>query len=288
MPLDGDITTEEIIRMVSDGLLEYTIADENIAKINQFYSPNLDINLKLSSDESIAFAARLNSKNLIDTLNTWLISPRNRSTINEVKRKYFNRKNLSRKAKKSFSSTFDDQLSPYDDIIKKEAASLNWDWRLISSIIYQESKFENYKVSWAGAYGIFQFMPSTAESYGISRASNANQQIRAGIRKLTKNYKQWLKVIPDSTEAKYFTIATYNAGRGHIDDARYLADYNGKDQNKWFNNVDSMALKLSKPKYYHQKNVRYGYLRGIETYNYVYEIIKRFEEYKLAFSNENK
>jgi len=286
--LDGDVTTEEIIRMVSKGIIEYTITDENIAKANQFYTPNLDISLHLSSEESLAFAARLHSTTLIDTINAWLIDPKNRSTIGEVRRKYFERRSLSTKASREFSSTMDGQLSPYDDIIQKESEKLGWDWRLVSAIIYQESKFETYKISWAGAFGIFQFMPATAESYGISPSSSAQAQIKAGIKKLNKNYNQWLPLVPDSTEAIYFTLATFNSGRAHIDDARSLAAYYSKDTSTWYGHVDSMVLNLSKPKYYRNPVVKYGYARGLETYEYIYEIMERFEEYKHAFPTEEE
>ncbi len=283
VPLDGDITTEEIIRMVSRGLLDYTIADENIAKINQIYWSNLNIDLKLSSDEEIAFAARLNSPKLVKKINDWLIAKKNQSTIGEVKRKYFERRNLSRKANSNYSSAAGGTLSPYDEIIKSEAPKLGWDWRLISSIIYQESKFETYKTSWVGAFGIFQFMPATAEAYGINENSSAEAQIKAGIKKLSKNYKQWLKIIPDTLEAIHFTLATFNAGRAHVDDARALAPYFFKDSSTWFGNVDSMILGLSRPKYYRHEAVKYGYMRGIQTFEYVYEVMERYEEYKHAF-----
>ncbi|MFK8038475.1 MAG: transporter substrate-binding domain-containing protein [Crocinitomicaceae bacterium] len=287
VPLDGDITTEEIIRMVSIGLLDYTIADENIAKINQIYWNNLNIDLKLSSDEEIAFAARGSSPELVKKINDWLNHKKNRSTIGEVKRKYFERRNLSRKASSDFSSAAGDNLSPYDDIIKKQSKKMGWDWRLISAIIYQESKFETYKTSWAGAFGIFQFMPATAVSYGINENSSAEAQINAGIKKLNKNYKQWLKVVPDTLEAIHFTLATFNAGRAHVDDARALAPHFGKNSDTWFGNVDSMILGLSQPKFYRHEAAKYGYMRGIQTFEYVYEIMERFEEYKHAFPEIN-
>ncbi|MFK8046731.1 MAG: transporter substrate-binding domain-containing protein [Crocinitomicaceae bacterium] len=287
VPLEGDITTEEIIRMVSIGILDYTIADENIAKINQIYWNNLNIDLKLSNDEQIAFAVRPSSSQLAKKINAWLSAPKNRSTIGEINRKYFERRNLSRKAKSKFSSASGGQLSPYDELIKEESAKLRWDWRLISSIIYQESKFETYKTSWAGAFGIFQFMPATAAAYGINENSSAEAQIKAGIKKLSKNYRQWLKVVPDTNEAIYFTLATYNAGRAHIDDARALAPYFEKDTSVWFGNVDSMVLGLSRPKYYRHKAVKYGYMRGRQTFEYIYEVMERYEEYKHAFPDSN-
>ncbi len=292
IPVEGDITSEELIEMVDKDEIKYTITDENVAKINQSYFPNIDISLRISNDEAIAFAGRKTSTKLIDTLNYWLNDKKNKSTIGEVKRKYFKRKNLINKAISQYSSINPDslkQLSPYDDIIKKESQRIGWDWRLISAIIYQESKFETWKKSWAGAYGLFQFMPATAKSYGISPNSSADAQIKAGITKLGKNYKRWLRDLRnDSTEAIYFTLATFNAGRGHIDDARALAKEYGKNPNKWFGNVNQMMLNLSNPKYYRDKVVKLGYMRGIETYNYVTEIMNRYDEYKHAFPDQKK
>lgn len=280
---DGELITEELIRKVSEGEIDYTIADENVAKIDMRYYPNLDISVKMSAAESIAFGLRKTSPNLRDTLNAWLMAKENQSTIGEVKRKYFKRKSLSNKANEIFSSLNGEAISPYDEIIKVESDRIGWDWRLVSAIIYQESKFEMHKVSWAGAFGIFQFMPQTASGYGISPSSSAEDQIRAGIKKLNKNYHQWHEEIQDSVECFKFTLATFNSGRAHVDDARALCpEYNLKDS-VWDNNVAIMIRNLSNPEYYRNKVVKNGYCRGLETYEYVIEVTQRFEEYKAAF-----
>jgi membrane-bound lytic murein transglycosylase F len=287
VPTEGEVISEELIRKVSEGEIDYTIADENVAKIDLNYYDNIDISLKLSEEQEIAFAVRKGTGTLLDTLNHWLNDKNNRSTIGEVKRKYFDRKNLSQKANQEFSSLLEEgQLSPYDEIIKAESQSIGWDWRLISAIIYQESKFETWKTSWAGAFGIFQFMPATAADYGINRNSSAEAQIKAGIRKLNKNFNQWLEEVPDSTEAMKFTLATFNAGRAHIDDARRLCEKHDQDPDVWDDNVNKMLLNLRKPEYYRDEVVRNGYCRGIETYEYVIEVMQRFEEYKSAFPEE--
>lgn len=288
VPTDGNLITAELIRMVSEGEIDYTIADENIAKIDADYYPNIDISMKLSGDEAIAFGLKKDATSLRDTLNSWLLAKENLSTIAEVSRKYFDRKHLSRKANEEYSSVSGSRLSPFDDIIKIESAKIGWDWRLIAAIIYQESKFKIQKESWAGAFGIFQFMPSTASGYGINQNSSAEDQIRAGIAKLDKNYKQWKTEIKDSVECFKFTLATFNAGKAHIDDARALSKkYNLKDS-VWENNVAEMVKNLSIPKYYRDEVVKFGYCRGTETYKYVIEVIQRFEEYKSAFPKIEK
>ncbi|MGV6862726.1 MAG: transporter substrate-binding domain-containing protein [Putridiphycobacter sp.] len=289
IPVEGDITSEELIKMVEEEEIKYTITDENVAKINQEYYPNIDASVTISGDQDIAFAGRKTATKLIDTLNYWLENKKNRSTVGEVKRKYFERTNLINKAVDEYSTvTLDGQLSPYDEIVKKESAKIGWDWRLVSSILYQESKFETWKVSWAGAFGLFQFMPSTAAGYGINQNSSAEAQIKAGLKKLGKNYNSWLEEVHDSTEAIYFTLATFNAGKGHVDDARALTKKYGKNQNKWFGHVNKMMLNLSQPKFYRDKVVTNGYMRGVETYNYVTEVIQRFDEYKHAFPDNNE
>lgn len=283
VPTEGDLITEELMRQVSTGEIDYTIADENVAKIDLSYYDNIDISLKISEEQEIAFGLRKGSGRLLDTLNHWLNSKENQSTIGEVKRKYFERKNITNKANKEYSSLQEGALSPYDDIIKSESQSIGWDWRLISAIIYQESKFETWKESWAGAFGIFQFMPATAAAYGITRNSSADAQIKAGVKKLNKNFNQWLEEIPDSSECLKFTLANFNSGRAHIDDARALCEKYDKDPNIWEGHVNEMLLNLSKPKYYSDEVVKNGYCRGTETYEYIIEVIQRFEEYKAAF-----
>jgi len=284
---EGDLITEELIRQVSDGEIDYTIVDENVAQIDLKFYPNLDIALELSGEQNIAFVLRKSSITLLDTLNYWLSNPKNKSTLGEIRRKYFDNKNLSVKANKEYSSLKDGQLTPYDDYLKSESAKYGWDWRLLAAIMYQESKFEMWKVSWAGAFGLFGFMPGTAEQYGISPSSSAEAQISAALRKLDKNYDQWNEEVKDSLECMNFTLATFNAGRGHIDDARTLCDKYGKDKNIWTDHVNQMLLNLSKPLYYRDDLVKNGYCRGTETYDYIIEVGQRYAEYKAAFPDDN-
>ena len=75
-------------------------------------------------------------------------------------------------------------------------------------------------------------------------------------------------------------MAAYNVGLGHVLDARRLAEKNKKNPNKWIQEVDTFILLKSKPKYYHDPVVKYGYCHGQETYNFVREIMTRYDDYK--------
>jgi len=80
-------------------------------------------------------------------------------------------------------------------------------------------------------------------------------------------------------------LASYNAGIAHVYDARRLAEKNNKDPNIWDENVDYYLLNKSKPEFYRDSIVKYGYCRGEETYNFVSEIFERYEHYKNVIKN---
>ena len=147
-------------------------------------------------------------------------------------------------------------------------------------MIYSESRFNPNAKSWAGAFGIMQLMPVTANKYGVGMDSSPQAQIVAGIKFLKWLDNYFKKEIPDSTERINFVLASYNVGPGHVEDARALAKKYGKDPNVWFGNVDYFILQKSKPEFYKDPVVKYGYCRGVEPYHYVTEIVNRYNNYK--------
>lgn len=77
-----------------------------------------------------------------------------------------------------------------------------------------------------------------------------------------------------------FVLASYNSGIGHVFDAMALAEKYGKDKHKWRNNVENFILLKSNEDYFTDPICKNGYFRGIETYNFVRDIIDRYERYK--------
>jgi membrane-bound lytic murein transglycosylase F len=125
-----------------------------------------------------------------------------------------------------------------------------------------------------------QLMPVTAKNYGITRTSPPADQIRAGVSFIKWLDDRFIDEITDKNERIKFILASYNIGYGHIEDARRLAERYGEDPNIWYGCVEEWLLKKSDPKYYTDQVVKYGYARGIETYNFVKEVIGRYEHYK--------
>ncbi|PKR81579.1 lytic transglycosylase F [Brumimicrobium salinarum] len=286
-PLSGDVIPEDAIEMVNKEFIQYTVVDDNVAKINQRYYPDIDTELEISVKQKIAFGVRKSSPLLRKKLNAWLVDFMKSSTFNYIKHKYLNISTYTSRSKSNYSSIGGSKISPYDKIIKRVSEKYAWDWRLISALIYQESQFRLNQQSWAGAYGLMQFMPSVGPTFGVYPDSPPSVQIDGGIRKITKNYKEW-ESIPDSTQRVKFAFATYNAGIGHVLDAQRLTKKYGKDPLVWDDNVELFIQKLSEPKYYHDPVCYYGYMRGSETYNYVESIFIRYTEYKTAFPEEDE
>lgn len=277
--LDGSYSTDKIIDLVNKGIIKYTIADANLAKINTVNMLDLDIDTSVSNDQEIAWAVRPDSQELLNAINQQLKVAKKNTDYYVIYNKYFkNRSYYKKRLKSSYYSIKHDKISPYDDIIKKEAERIDWDWRLLSSLIYQESRFNPAAESWSGAVGLMQIMPVTAKAHGLEDPTNPNENIKAGATYLQQIYNQF-KDIESKEQRIKFTIASYNSGYGHILDAQRLADIYKKDKHIWDNNVELMMLELGKPEVYHKPEVKHGYARGVETYNYVKEIFQRYDNY---------
>lgn len=278
--LPGNLSTDEIIKMVVDGKIKYTVADDNIASINASYYHILDIDVPISFSQRIAWAVSPNATELLAAANDWLKQMKDEVDYYVIYNKYFrNRRDFRKRVQSDFYSLTNNRISRYDEIIKSNAESIGWDWRLIASLIYQESRFDPKASSWAGAGGLMQLMPSMAEEFSVKNRQDPEQSIKGGMAYLTRLWNNF-EMVEDSVQRIKFTMASYNCGYYHVLDARKLAEINGLDKNRWDGHVEEMILELSYPDNYNKPGIKYGYVRGIEPYTYVEQIFERYEHYQ--------
>ena len=272
--------TESLIKQVALGNIGYTVADHPIAAVNANYYPNLDVSTILSQPQQIAWSVRKNSPELLKVIDQWLIKIKKEPTFMVIYNRYFKSPRTSLlRVKSDYSSLGGSKISRYDDLIKKGAEKLGWDWRLLAAMIYQESKFISNDESWAGARGLMQLMPETAKRFGATNPDNPQQSIRAGVNYLRHLDRYWAKSITDPDERLKFVLASYNAGLSHIIDARELAKKYHKNPVVW-SDVEYFLLKKSDPKYYRDPLVKVGYCKCEEPVNYIRNVLTTFDDYR--------
>lgn len=276
----GNVGTEDLIEKVSLGDIDFTVADENIALLSKGYFPNIDIKTALSFNQRVAWAMRKSSVTLQDTLDSWLEEFVDTKTYAILYLKYFKaRSQHQERVQSEYSSLRGDKLSPYDAMIKRESKRLGWDWKLLTAMIFQESRFIADAEAWTGASGLMQLVPETAERFGADSLSDPQQNIHAGVSFLITLQDYWSDKDIDSLEQFKFVLASYNVGLGHVLDAVRLTNKYEGNPLIW-DEVAVFLEKKSTPEYYKDEVVKHGYCRGSEPVNYVRMVLAHYEHYR--------
>ncbi len=280
-PIDRDtLITEDLIAMVSEGTIPLTIVDSDIARLNKTYYNDLDITLEVSFPQRSAWGVNPSTPWLADSIDKWLSQEAPKRTQAQLLKRYFE---LSKNGRSQFKIDFSKgRISPYDNLFKKYANEIGWDWRLLASQGYAESQFDTTVVSWAGARGIMQIMPGTARAYNLplEQIANPEENIKAATRIIRDLDKSLSSRVKDPEERKKFIVAAYNSGIAHVYDAIALAQKYGKNPQLWDDNVAETILLKSKPEYYNDSVCKYGYFRGRQTTAYVKKVFDFYNQCK--------
>ena len=271
------VETEQLIQKVADGELGATLAGEHILNTELARSVKVKSAFALEQEIPHSIAIRARNKQLKQALDVFVKRIYKGEFYNVIYQKYFkSRRSMARLAKGRVVDTQNGEISPFDNLVQKYAGRYGFDWRLITAQMFQESGFNPKARSPSGARGLMQLMPRTARSLGIKKIEEPANSIHGGVK-----YLDWLRDRFDDelplAERLWFSLAAYNAGAGHVHDARRLAKKLGHDPNRWFDHTEQAMLLLSKKQY--AKNARYGFVNGKEPVNYVREIKQRFEAY---------
>lgn len=295
--LHDDLATEELIRQVAEEKIEVTIADSNIALLNQRHYPQAVLACPISEQEFLGWAVNRNARNLLYRINCFFKTIKESGKFNEIYNKYYgNIDNFDYVDLRAYHRRLKSRLPKYKKIIMEAADYHGFDWRLIAAQIYQESHFNPQAESHSGAKGLMQLTSSTAQSLGVKEILNPEQNINAGVQHLKALYNYFEKA--KGRNRLFIALAAYNVGQGHILDAQNIARKMNLDSNKWSSLSKTLPL-LTYQKHY--KKARYGYCRGTEPIEYInkimiyYDILKRkgieYETYaksKLAEKGDKK
>ncbi|MCF6236687.1 MAG: transporter substrate-binding domain-containing protein [Gammaproteobacteria bacterium] len=277
IPIGEELSAEDILDRVDDGVFDLAVLYRHEVEGELKWRRGIKVALTLSDDIPHVWGVRENNIELLNSLNEFIRKEYKGLFYNIVHRRYFEWGSDKDSTRVGRTKDKNNQgLTPYDGLIKKYAGIYGVDWRLVAAQMYQESRFDPSVISWAGAQGLMQVLPRTAESMGVGNLTDPESGIKAGVKYLAwlrERFEQELSV----KDRQWFVLASYNAGLGHVRDARSLATQKGWDADRWFDNVERAMLLLSKQKYASQS--RHGYVRGREPVQYVRKIKQRYEAY---------
>ena len=274
---DDSLTSEDLIEMVAQGKIEYTVAYYRTAQLYKKFYRKLDNRLQIGFEQNNGWLIRKESKNLYQFFQDWEKSDESENLVSILTQKYWvNSLYHSDKKVKIPKGA----ISPYDHFFKKYAKEINWDWRMLASVAFHESQFDSTQVSWAGAAGIMQLMPRTAANFGLNRNNimNPEKNIEAGVQYI-KSLNLTFQKIEDKEERIKFILAAYNSGPAHILDAMALARKYGKNPYIWFGHVDYFLAKKSEAEFYNDPVVKYGRFKPKETLTYVVNTLETYSKY---------
>ena len=245
-PIDEFLEDDDVLEMVSAGLIPLTIVNEFTVKLWEPVLSDIRIhrNLLLKTNGEVAWAMRKNSPKLKAVVDVFVQENKQGTLMgNILLNRYLN--NLSYVQKASSRETLN-RFIMVRDLFFKYGKQFDIDWMLLAAQGYQESQLDNSKQSSAGAVGIMQIKPSTAAdpNVGIDNVYDMENNIHAGAKYLAfirERYFTDPKI--DPLNAILFSMAAYNMGPARINQIRRKAEEQGVNPNKWFGEVELLVAR---------------------------------------------
>ncbi|WP_275441567.1 membrane-bound lytic murein transglycosylase MltF [Psychrobium sp. MM17-31] len=274
---------DELLKLVIDEQIDYTLADSNVLARNRRIYPDLSLAFTVTRDDSLAWALADNDD---DSLYSQVIAffgeQQSSGAMAQLEEKYFGHvQRFDYVDTRAFIKAIDKKLPKYQILFELNADGIKWEQ--LAALSYQESHWNPRAKSPTGVRGMMMLTLPTAKQMGVKSRLNAEQSIEGGAKYLKRLLARLPESIPES-QRFWFALASYNVGYGHLMDARKLAQQSGKNPNSW-SHVKQMLPLLEKKKYY--RKTKHGYARGREAVHYV-DSIRRYYDTLIAMDLDSK
>ncbi len=280
----NDKNIDELLNKLINNDIRLIVLTSDEFKLFKKYYNNLEIVHKISSNEALSWLLPINvGKDLENKLTEFFSHLINDNKLNNIYNKYFRDNIHTFVGTKIFLNDYLNIFPKYEFHFFQASKKFGLDWKLLASIGYQESRWDDKAVSYTGVRGLMMLTNDTAKELGVLNRTDPKQSIYGGAEYL----KKLLKRLPnnlDDDEKIWFAVAAYNIGMGHVLDALNLADNDGIKVSKW-THLEPYILKLSQSKYY--KKTKYGYARGWETAKYI-QNIKQYYDILVFLDSQDK
>jgi len=283
---NDELESEDLLQMVSDNIIEYTIADSNELSLNQRFLINLRVAFDIGEPQRLAWAMpKTDDKSLFREVQKFFKKIKENGELTRlIERNYGHVDDFDYVGTKIFMRHIETRLPAYRAFFEEAGAKHAVDWRLLAAMGYQESHWDPDAVSPTGVRGIMMLTLRTAKEMGIKNRLDPESSIIGGA----KYYKKTLDRIDENiTEPDniWMAMAAYNVGYYHLQDARTITRKLSKDPDRWIDVRESLPL-LAKRKWY--KDTRYGYARGWEPVRYVENIRSYYDILKWVDNGDNE
>jgi len=267
-------STEELLMMVLDETIDYTIVDSTELDLNRRFHPELAVAFTVGKPQSLAWAlSKSDDYSLFSKVIEFFGQQKAQGQIAHLVEKYYGHvEHFDYVGARSFHRATQEKLDEYKDHFVA-AAGDDLDWRLLAALSYQESHWRPRAKSATGVRGMMMLTLNTAKQLGVTNRLDPKQSIQGGAEYLRKVLKRVPSRISDP-DRTWFALAGYNVGWGHVEDARKITQKQGGDPDKWLDVKERLPL-LQKKRWY--KNTKHGYARGNEPVKYVTNIRRYYD-----------
>lgn len=225
----------------------------------------------------LVWMVNVSSPNLYRSINRWLQEAKKSGLVRQLELSHLGSWQPHRK--RTLLPIPDGALSPYDEVLQWVGRRYGIDWRLLASLMYEESRFDPDAVGPGGSAGLFQFMPFTWKELGVEDPHSPYEAAEAGGRYLRRLMDEFEGLpLPDQVA---MAIASYNVGPRHVFDARRLARDMDFDPDRWRGSVETAMVLLDDPEI--ARKYPAGVCRCRRAANYVRRILRRYAAYVEQF-----
>ena len=257
----------ELLTLVAEEVIDYTVADSNEVAYNRRYYPKLKVAFNITKPQPLAWAfPKTEDSSLYDEATVFFNELEKSGELKRLLESHYQHvRNYDYAGTHSYLGQIRRRLPRYREYFEQAGEKYNLDWRLLAAMAYQESHWRPDAVSYTGVRGIMMLTQATADYLDIKDRTDPYESIMGGARYLRKLIDKVPASVPEA-DRTWIAVAAYNVGYGHVRDAQALSAMRGKDPNKWLDIKANLPL-LSKKQWY--KKTKHGYARGWEPVRYV-------------------
>ena len=266
--------TNQTLNLLANNDVDYAIINTNDYDRYRPIYPQLKSAFSLTRPQAVRWVFSKDGDNsLYMAAHNYLVNTKKENGIQKLNQQLYKHiDSINYSSARIYQRHIKKRLPRYRDTFQKAADQYDFDWRLLAAVSYQESAWNAKAISPTGVRGLMMLTQRTAREMGVYNRSNPEQSVEGGAAYLRKLIDRQ----PEQMQAEHkiwFGLAAYNAGYGHISDARQIAKTQGLNPYNWHSVKDYIPL-LQQPRWY--KDTRFGYsLSASQALTYV-ENVRRY------------